>query len=53
VAILPFSGLTLFEKIMEWFRYRRKSFNEAAIKVCASKKPLKFPIATSAFSILE
>jgi hypothetical protein len=42
VAILPFPGLALFQKVMEWFYYRRKSFDEAAIEVCESKKPLKF-----------
>jgi hypothetical protein len=43
VAILPFSGLAFFQKIMEWFRYRRKFFDEAAIEVCEFKELLEFP----------
>jgi hypothetical protein len=42
MAILLFPELALFQKVMEWFRYRKKSFNEAAIEVCESKKPLEF-----------
>jgi hypothetical protein len=43
MAILPFSGLALLQKIMKWFRYRRKFFDEAAIEVCEFKKLLEFP----------
>jgi hypothetical protein len=42
VAILPFPGFALLQKVMEWFRYYRKSFNEAAIEVCEFKELLKF-----------
>jgi hypothetical protein len=42
VAILLFPGLALFQKVMEWFRYRKKSFDEAAIEVCEFKEFLEF-----------
>jgi hypothetical protein len=42
VAILLFPGLAFFQKVIKWFRYRRKFFNKAAIEVCEFKKLLKF-----------